>query len=94
MKNTFQMNESLVTEIKVKYIISLLKSLTEDGDGVDGETMEYILEEVGMTDQMLRQLIMHNPESEIVDLLDEKVRLSELRLHDLIELPKEYKTKE
>ena len=86
------MNESLVTETKVKYIISLLKSLTEDGEGVDGETMEYILEEVRMTDQMLRQLIMHNPESEIRDLWDEKIRLSKLSIHNLTELPKEYKT--
>jgi hypothetical protein len=42
---------------------------------VDGETMEYILEQVGMTDQMLRQLIMNNPESETKDLLEEKKRI-------------------
>lgn len=37
----------------VKDIIAKLKVIE-----VDGETMEYILEQVGMTDQMLRQLIM------------------------------------
>lgn len=40
---------------KVKQIIEMLKTL-DNGDGVDGETMEYILEQVGMEEQMLRQL--------------------------------------
>jgi hypothetical protein len=42
--------------------------------------MEYILEQVGMTDQMLRQLIMNNPESETKDLLEEKISLNERRI--------------
>jgi hypothetical protein len=50
---------------------------------VDGETMEYILEQVGMTDQMLRQLIMNNPESETKDLLEEKISLNERRIFNL-----------
>ena len=60
---------------KVKDVIATLKSL-HNGDGVDGETMEYILEQLGMTDQMLRQLIMNNPESDTVDLLTEKRELN------------------
>jgi hypothetical protein len=40
---------------KVKQIIEMLKTL-DNGDGVDGETMQYILEQVGMEEQMLRQL--------------------------------------
>jgi hypothetical protein len=53
----------------------MLKSLTLKGDSVDGETMEYILERVGMTDQMLRQLVMNNPQSDTIDLLNEKIEL-------------------
>jgi tRNA-dihydrouridine synthase len=67
---------------KVKEVIQILKTL-DNGDGVDGETMEYILEQVGMTDQMLRQLIMNNPESETKDLLEEKISLNERRIFNL-----------
>ena len=55
----------------VKDIIAKLKVIN-----VDGETMEYILEQVGMTDQMLRQLIMNNPETDTKDLLQEKMELN------------------
>jgi hypothetical protein len=64
---------------KVKEVIQILKTL-DNGDSVDGETMEYILEQVGMTDQMLRQLVMGNPESKTKDLLEEKISLIEKRL--------------
>ena len=40
---------------KVKEVIQILQTLNE-GDGVDGETMEYILEQVGMKEQMEKQL--------------------------------------
>jgi predicted transcriptional regulator len=59
----------------VETIIDMLKFID-----VDGETMQHIIEEVGMNDQMLRQLIMSNPESEIKDYLEEKITLSDLRL--------------
>lgn len=59
----------------VETIIDMLKHID-----VDGETMQHIIEEVGMNDQMLRQLIMNNPESETKDYLEEKVTLSDLRL--------------
>ena len=55
----------------VKDIIAKLKVID-----VDGETMQYILEQVGMTDQMLRQLIMSNPETDTKDLLEEKIELA------------------
>jgi hypothetical protein len=58
---------------QIKTIIDALK-------GIDGETMEYILEQIGMTDQMLRQLIMNNPESDTKDILEEKIYLSDQRL--------------
>ena len=55
----------------VKDIIAKLKLID-----VDGETMQYVLEQVGMEEQMLRQLIMSNPESDINDILEEKRILS------------------
>jgi hypothetical protein len=69
------MNEDQYTNINVESVISILQSLTLKGDSVDGETMEYILERVGMTDQMLRQLVMNNPQSDTIDLLNEKMEL-------------------
>ena len=59
----------------VETIIDMLKHID-----VDGETMQHIIEEVGMNDQMLLQLIMNNPESETKDYLEEKITLSDLRL--------------
>lgn len=60
---------------KISTIIELCKDID-----IDGETMEYILEKVAMTDQMLRQLVMNNPQSDIMDLLLEKVELDDQRL--------------
>ena len=60
---------------KVLNIIKLCKDID-----IDGETMEYILEKVAMTDQMLRQLVMNNPQSNTIDLLNEKIELDNERL--------------
>ena len=60
---------------KILTIIELCKDID-----IDGETMEYILEKVAMTDQMLRQLVMNNPQSNIIDLLNEKIELDNERL--------------
>ena len=60
---------------KVLNIIKLCKDID-----IDGETMEYILEKVARTDQMLRQLVMNNPQSNIIDLLNEKIELDDERL--------------
>ena len=60
---------------KVLNIIKLCKDID-----IDGETMEYILEKVAMTNQMLRQLVMNNPQSDIMDLLLEKVEIDDERL--------------
>jgi hypothetical protein len=51
-------------------IVSLLKTID-----IDGEGMQYIINCTGMNDQMLRQLIMSNSESNINDVLDEKISL-------------------
>ena len=55
----------------VEEIIEMLKHID-----VDGETMEYILDQTGMKDQMLRQLIMTMPYEQIESLTREKVRAS------------------
>jgi hypothetical protein len=60
---------------KISTIIELCKDID-----IDGETMEYILEKVAMTNQMLRQLVMRYPQSDIMDLLLEKVEIDDQRL--------------
>jgi hypothetical protein len=55
----------------VKDIIAKLKVID-----IDGETMQYILKEVGMEEQMLKQLIMNSTESNTKDLLEERRILS------------------
>lgn len=65
---TQQMNENPGV---IETVIDMLKHIN-----VDGETMQHIIEQVGMNDQMLRQLIMDNPESDIKDLLEEKIDLN------------------
>ena len=49
-ENTYQMSNPAV-KTKVEMVINTLKEIE-----VDGETMEYILDEVGMSDQMASQL--------------------------------------
>ena len=71
---TYQSSEPETFD-KVKQVIEILKTL-HNGDCVDGETMQYILERIGMSDQMLRQLIMSNPESDTRELLIEKTELN------------------
>jgi tRNA-dihydrouridine synthase len=75
MVMTVQMNESYYTYNRVEEVISTLKSLTHNGDYVDGETMQYILERVGMDNQMLRQLIMSQPIDEVYNAYEERVQL-------------------
>jgi len=38
---------------------------------VDGETMQYIIEKLGMDDQMLRQLVLTKPRIQTFNMLDE-----------------------
>jgi hypothetical protein len=59
---------------KVNEVIQILKTLN-NGDSVDGETMQYILAQIGMEDQMLRQLVMTNPHTDVTDLLEEKASI-------------------
>lgn len=50
-----------------KAVIAQLKSMD-----IDGETMQHILEEVGMEWQMLRQLILTSSTEQVEYLLEEK----------------------
>jgi len=53
-ENSYLMAKNPNVKAKVEMIISTLKNID-----IDGETMEYILDEVGMSDQMANQLV-HN----------------------------------
>lgn len=55
---------------EVNEIIEKLKAID-----IDGEQMQYILEKVGMTDQMHRQLVMSRPIQDSEILLQEKKSL-------------------
>ena len=39
---------------------------------IDEETMQYIIEKLGMDDQILRQLVMTKPKNQTEELLNEK----------------------
>ena len=54
-------------EIKTQSVIAQLRSME-----VDGETMQYILEQVGMEWQMLRQLVLTASMEQVEYLLEEK----------------------
>ena len=68
--NNKDMNKSEYNEARVQNIIKMLNEMD-----VDGETMEYIINQVGMEQQMLRQLIMSSPIEWSVRLLNEKFNL-------------------
>ena len=74
-RNNIYNTENIPTELckdkdkhdMVKDIISKLKEID-----IDGETMQYILKQVGMEEQMHRQLVMDNDFKQTKDLLREK----------------------
>ena len=41
--------------------------------GVDGEMMQFVIDQVGMTDQMLKQLIMTQPINSVKQHYDERL---------------------
>jgi len=73
---TAQMSENVDTLDRVEQIINMLKFLTYNGDCVDGETMQYIIERVGMDWQMLRQLILTMPLEQVEYLVEERKDLN------------------
>ena len=60
---------------RVHEIITMLRDID-----VDGETMQYILQKVGMEDQMLRQLMLTANRGAVEYLWDEIVELE--KSHD------------
>jgi len=62
--------QSDIMHERVLHIIDLIR----DAD-LDGETMEYIIVKTGMTDQMLRQLVMKADAHYLLQLIKEKVEL-------------------
>lgn len=60
-------------EIKTQAVIQQLKHME-----VDGETMQHILKQVGMDEQMLRQLMMSMPMNQVEDLMEERKELNRL----------------
>lgn len=62
--------EKVLGMSKVEAVIQYLNSIE-----VDGETMEYIINEVGMKEQILRQLIMSSPVRATRELFEERVSL-------------------
>ena len=61
---------------KVQKVIDTLRKIE-----VDGETMQYILDKVGMSDQMLKQLIFLAPKDQLEDLMDEVVEYQKIRCY-------------
>ena len=74
---TAQMAERSYIKERINQVIDVLKNLTYRGDSVDGETMQYILNKIGMEDQMLRQLMMSQPIEEVRYIIDEREELEE-----------------
>ena len=62
--------EKVLGMSKVEAVIQYLNSIE-----VDGDTMEYTIKEVGMKEQMLRQLIMSSPVRATRELFEERVSL-------------------
>ena len=64
--------QSDIVYARVMRIIDQLKEVD-----VDGETMEYIIKQVGMEQQMLRQLVLGSDAVELLELIKEKANLLE-----------------
>jgi hypothetical protein len=62
-----QINQSEYNRMMVTDIINKLQTIE-----VDGETMQYILEKVGMDWQMLRQLMLTIPIEQVEYLIEER----------------------
>jgi hypothetical protein len=61
---------SFEDEVRVYNVIADLQAL-----GVDGEMMQFIIEQVGMRDQMLRQLVLAADLDSVEELVEEKIVL-------------------
>jgi K+/H+ antiporter YhaU regulatory subunit KhtT len=77
---TAQMAEGSYIKERINQVIDVLNNLTWSENRVDGETMQYILEKVGMQDQMVRQLMFSAPRGYVEDLWEEIIELE--KSHD------------
>jgi hypothetical protein len=69
-RGTSEYVKNMKKDKEVKDII--LKLISID---VDGETMQHILQQVGMEDQMLRQLMLTQPAEHVEALIEERNEL-------------------
>lgn len=77
---TSQMQEDYSTKVAVEEIVHELKYLTKKGECIDGETMQFIIEQVGLQDQITRQLMFSSDRGYVESLWDEIVELE--KSHD------------
>jgi hypothetical protein len=56
----------------VEEVISMLRHME-----IDGETMQHIIQSVGLEDQMTRQLMMSQPIKDVIDLYYERRELEQ-----------------
>jgi hypothetical protein len=61
-----------VNEYQMNNIVSLIKS-----NDLDGEDIQHILDRVGMSEQILRQLVMSCPLPQMLELMDEKIEMDQ-----------------
>ena len=69
-------------EIKAQVVQDTIENLRRID--LDVETMQYIIEKRGMNDQMLRQLVLSNPQSDTYDLLQEHISINDKELKSLL----------
>ena len=67
---------------KLKEVINSLSSL-DNGDCIDGETMEYLIKQIGFEEYLLRSLFLKASSDEIKILLEER---KELNMDKIIEV--------
>jgi hypothetical protein len=73
MLDTERREAVIAIKDKLKKIDEIIHKLKEID--VDGETLQYIIREVGMEDQMLRQLVMTLSLQQTLQLIQERVEL-------------------
>lgn len=78
-------NDSLSIEEAVKDFESKRSSRVSINEEVDGETLQAYISKLGMTDQMLRQLVLTLPLVKITDLLEERKELENKKFALVIE---------
>lgn len=61
------MKHESTVHITLNPIIAQLKEME-----IDGETMEWIIRELGMEEQMLRQLMLNMPTEQVEYLIEER----------------------